>query len=305
MDKKMVRDILKGAENKDLIQIISAMSKKSEEAEQVIIDWCKKNNKDGKKKAIETELRNLWKKAREVISEFNMYGGGFYSDEDEAADAMRKIDEIVSVHDISWEVRVAILDEMMEEFNIGNSGFDDMLIDIASAFCQTDEEKRYLADVLADGTNDYYKGYAANIYKSIGDDEKFLQIKLGNLCYGSDYVQVAKYYLERNDQKKALDQIWQGMKKCEGRLDDLINFAAPIYIKEKNDGELRRMYEFVMKTKWSINIVAVAKQLYHYAKEKEDYDSGKKMLLLILDSCEKGEVEKRGIWKGGKGSLGS
>ena len=96
MDKKTVRDMLKGAENKDLIQIISAMSKKSAEAEQVIIDWCKKNNKDGKKKAMEMELRNLWMEAREVISEFNMYGGGAYSDEDEAADALWKMNEIVT-----------------------------------------------------------------------------------------------------------------------------------------------------------------------------------------------------------------
>lgn len=218
--------------------------------------------------------------------------GGAYSDEDEAADAMWKMNEIVTKYDISWEVRVAILDEMMEEFNIGNSGFEDMLIDIASVFCQTDEEKRYLADALVDGTDEYYKGYAANIYKSIGDDEKFLQTKLGNLRYGSDYVQVAKYYLGRNNQQEALSQIWQGMEKCDGRLDELIDFAAPIYIKEGNEGELRRMYEFVMKTKWSINIVAIAKQLYHYAKEKGDYDSGKKMLWLILDSCEKSEVEK-------------
>lgn len=57
---------------------------------------------------------------------------------------------------------------MLEEFNIGNSGFDDLLIDIASSLCKTKEEKRYLADALAGGKNDYYRGYAANIYKSIG-----------------------------------------------------------------------------------------------------------------------------------------
>lgn len=62
---------------------------------------------------------------------------------------------------------------MLEEFNIGNSGFDDLLIDIASSLCKTKEEKRYLADALAGGNSDYYRGYAANIYKSIGDNEKF------------------------------------------------------------------------------------------------------------------------------------
>lgn len=57
---------------------------------------------------------------------------------------------------------------MLEEFNIGNSGYDDLLIDIAFSLCKTKEEKRYLADALAGGKNDYYRGYAANIYKNIG-----------------------------------------------------------------------------------------------------------------------------------------
>lgn len=111
-----------------------------------------------KKLAIEIELGNLWMEAREVISEFNAYGGGSYSDEEDAADDLWKMDEIVKKQNISWDVRVRILDEMLEQFYVGNSGFDDMLIDIATSFCKTKEEKRYLADALAGGGNDYYRG---------------------------------------------------------------------------------------------------------------------------------------------------
>lgn len=284
--------MLEGATKQDFIEIISNMSVFSTDAEQIVIDWCKGNNEKNKMYAIEIELNNLWMKAREVISEFNIYGGGPDSDEDDAVDYLWRIESHVKKQKVSWDVRVQILDEMLEEFNIGNSGFDDLLIDIASSLCKTKEEKMYLADALADGNNDYYRGYAANLYKSIGDNEKFLETNLHNMRYGSDYVDVAKYYIKRKDKQRALDYIWQGMEKSSGRLDELIDYAAPIYIKEENDMELRRMYQFVMETKWNINIVAMAKQLYQYAQRKGDYNSGKKMLLLILETCDKSEIKK-------------
>lgn len=292
MDKKTVSKMLDGATKNDFMEIISDMSIYSTEAEKVVIDWCKKNNEKNKKQAVEIELRNLWMEAREVISEFNEYGGGPYYDEENAADNLWRMDEIVKKQDISWEVRASILDEMLVEFNIGNSGFDDLLIDIASSFCKKKEEKRYLADALASGKNDYYREYAAAIYKNIGDNEQFIKTKLDNMRYGSDYVDVADYYAGQGDKQKALDYIWQGLKMCDGRLDELINYVAPIYIKERNDRELRRLYKFVIKTKWDINICAIAKQLYKYSQNTGDYDSKKKMLLLILDTCDKSEIKE-------------
>lgn len=292
MDKKTVNKMLEGATKKDFIEIISKLSRFSTDAEQIIIDWCKTNNEENKMRAIVIELNNRWTEARKIISEFNAYGGGPESDEADAADDLWKIESLVKKYDIAWEVRVRILDEMMEEFNIGNSGFDDLLIDIAASLCKTKEEKRYFADILSNGNSNYYKGYAARIYKSIGDNDDFLNTMLNNLRYGSDYIEVAKYYRKRNDRQKALDYIWQGMEKSSGRLDELIDYAAPIYIKEENDTELRRMYQFVLNTNWDINIVAMAKQLYQYAKKKQDYDSEKRMLLLILDTCDKSEMKK-------------
>ena len=117
------------------------------------------------KKAIEMELERHWEEAREVIQMFNEYGGGPESDEGDACDHLWKMDEIVKSHDISWEKRVVILDEMLEEFFAGNSGFDDILIQVAESFCLKNEEKRYLADALSGGCSGYYRGYAAQIYR--------------------------------------------------------------------------------------------------------------------------------------------
>lgn len=83
-----------------------------------------------------------------------------------------------------------------------------------------------------------------------------------------------------------------GLEQCTGRLDKLIDYVTPIYIRKENDTELKRLYQLVLKTKWDINIFALAKHLYGYAGKKGDYPSEKKMLLLILDTCDKNEIKK-------------
>lgn len=291
MDKKTVEKMLNTASRDDLTNIITKLTKYSSKADQVILDWCKKNNTNCKDQAICLELQNLWVDAQKIISKFNVYGGGPDLDEEKAADALWKMDEIVKKQDIPWNIRIAILDEMLTEFFAGNSGFDDLLIDVATSFCKTKDEKRYLADVLKEGSNDYYRNYSAMIYKEIGDEKGFLETKLSNLRYGSDYVEVAKYYDGHGERQKAKDIIWKGLKESQGRLDELISYIAPVYIKEKNNDELQRLYKLVMKTKWDINICAIARYLFEYAKSCHDDINQKKMLFLLLDTCEKNEIE--------------
>lgn len=290
MNKKTVEEMLKGAAKKDYIEIISKMSNHSKSAEQVIVDWCKKNNAEYKTKAVEIELRNLWKRAYAIIDQFNAYGGGPRREEKEACDNLWKMDELVKEHDIPWDTRVEILDEMLEQFRIGNSGFDDLLIDVASTFCKSKEEQRYLADQLSTGSRGYYADYAARIYESIGDEEQFLKTKLNNLQYGSDYIDAAEYFAEKGDREQEMYYIWQGLEKCNGRLDELIDYAAPIYIKERNDVQLRKIYELALKTKWDLNIAAIAKHLFDYCKIIKNDTEKKKILMLILDTCTKDEL---------------
>ncbi len=238
------------------------------------------------------ELRNLWERAYEIIAQFNEYGGGPDYEEEEAGDNLWKMDGLVEQYDIPWDTRVEILDGMLEQYRLGNSGFDDQLIDVASTFCKSKDEKRYLAQQLSAGSSNYYSKYAARIYKSIGDDEQFLKTQLKNLEYGSDYIDVAEYFAEKGDREQQLHYIWQGLEKCSGRLDKLINYVAPIYIKERDAVQLRRLYDLALKTKWNLNIAAIAKQLYDYSKIINNDVIKKKMLLLLLDTCEKNDLKQ-------------
>ena len=292
MDKKTIEELLKDASQKDLISLIVKMTACSRKAENVLISWGRKNPKAKKELVYETELKSLWDEAQEIISEFNEYGGGPRDEEETAGDNLWRMSEIVKEHQISWEVRKAILDEMLYEFEMGNSGFDDLLVDIAGDFCQTKDEVRYLAEELSGGSSGFYRSYAARLYQDIGDEDLFLQTRLNNLTYGSDYIEVAEYFARKGDHEKELEYVWKGLKESSGRLDDLINYVAPIYRKQKNETELRRLYDFVIETKWDLNIAAIASHLYEYAKEKGDYDSKKKMLRLLLSACDRSNLKK-------------
>lgn len=291
MDKQTVNEMLENADRDDLIGLIAKLTDMGGEAERAVTDWCRKHNKKNRERAIEIELGNLWREARAVISEFNEYGGGPESDEEDACDNLWAMDTIVREHRLSWEIRREIVDEMLEEFYVGNSGFDDVLMEVADSFCSSDEEKRYLADKMAGGSSGYYKNCAADIYKSIGDSERFLQIKLSNLTYGSDYIDVARYYAGQGDHERELEYIWEGLERCKGRLDELIDYAAPVYMKKKNDKELKRLYKLAVDTKLDGNIAAIAKHLYRYSGQRSDYESKKKMLLLLLDTCDEREIK--------------
>lgn len=291
MDKQRTEELLKGVSQEDLISIIWKMTACSREAENVLISWGRKNAKAKKGLVHEAELQNLWSEAKEIISEFNEYGGGPEDEEEVAGDNIERMIEIVNEHPIAWEIRKEILDEMLCEFEVGNSGFDDQLIDAAEEFCQSEEETRYLADQLSGGNSGFYKSYAAQLYQEIGDEERFLQIRFENLNYASDYIEVAEHYAGKGDHEKELEYIWKGLKECRGRLDELIDYAAWIYREQKNEAELRRLYDVAIQTKWDLNIAAIARHLYAYAKEKGDYDSQKKMLLLLLDVCQTSELK--------------
>lgn len=233
MDKKTAEEMLKDVSRKDLVSMIVKMTACSREAENILIDWGRKNLKTKKELVYETELKSLWDEAQEIVSEFNEYGGGPRMRKRPFLDNLWNMSDIVKEHSISWDVRRTILDEMLYELRLGNSGFDDQLIEIAEDFCQTEDEIRYLADELSGGNGGCYKSYAAQLYRSIGDEDRFLQTRLGNLRYGSDYIEAAKYFAGKGDHKKEMEYIWQGLEKSNGRLDELIDYIAPIYRKEK------------------------------------------------------------------------
>lgn len=198
MDNKTIKKLIQNYEAAELQEMILAIVGKNPSAQQALLDYCQKKGKKLKSKDYSTviinQLQHHWDRAREIIDEFNEYGGGPEEEEEIACDELEKMTEILETEEIPWEPRRKMLEEVLDFVRMDNGGFYDMLTDVVDSMCQTKEEKVYLADLLSQGSSPYYGDWASEIYRACGEDGKYLESKKANLSYSRDYLELAGYY---------------------------------------------------------------------------------------------------------------
>ncbi len=289
MDKDIVKRLIEKFDKQQLQELVFYIVSENVSAGEALIDYCHK--KDSKTKTenhtfiIEKKVWQHWNKASEIIEEFDMYGGGLESDEEEACyelDAMVKMFE--ENDELSWLVRKEILDQMLRFVASDNSGFTDYLMDIAHMMCTNKHENIYLADFLIEHGNSYYRGIAARLYLQNGEEEKFVESKKANLEYGSDYLELASYYNKCNDDKTALKIVVQGLEKAEGRLDGIYEYLFRYYEKNKDEVALENLYAKAEKKNRDRD--TITRLMYQHYCEKGDYEKKKETFLKLLSCCD-------------------
>ena len=281
MNIDTVKKLLANQERTELYSIISKLSNYSEDAEEWLLDYCsKKGKKSDSSLIVEKQIQHYWSVAEGIIDDANMYGGTY--NEDDAYDALDKIDELAKKNKISWECRRDIVDSMLEQFYIGNSGFDDTLIDTCEILCQSKEEKLYLADKISESSSDYYRKYAAGIYLKYGKDETFIELQSKNLEYGSDYIRLADYYKKNKQMDKAISLVEEALKKCNGRLDEVYEWLFKEYKRKKQERKILDLYKTAIKK--SRDVSTMTKLMYEYYSE--NYEKKKPYLLKMIEVCD-------------------
>lgn len=281
MNIDTVKKLLANQERTELYSIISKLSNYSEDAEEWLLDYCsKKGKKSDSSLIVEKQIQHYWSVAEDIIDDANMYGGTY--NEDDVYDALDKIDELAKKNKISWECRRDIVDSMLEQFYIGNSGFDDTLIDTCEILCQSKEEKLYLADKISESSSDYYRKYAAGIYLKYGKDETFIELQSKNLEYGSDYIRLADYYKKNKQMDKAISLVEEALKKCNGRLDEVYEWLFKAYKRKKQERKILDLYKTAIKK--SRDVSTMTKLMYEYYSE--NYEKKKPYLLKMIEVCD-------------------
>jgi len=107
-----------------------------------------------------------------------------------------------------------------------NAGLDDMLYEVAYAACYDDDDLRGLAGAFEAMADDWKVRHARNIYRRVGDRDKYLELRSGHMEYGADYHDLATFYWESGEKEKALDTAEKGLCKAHGRMDELREFVA-------------------------------------------------------------------------------
>ena len=247
MNKKIINHLIENYDKKQLRELIAYIVSANELAEELLLDYCQRKESDVKTDnhtlIIESKIKQYWKSAARIIEEFDMYGGGPESDEDDAYGMLENMMKLLEDNEVSWIVRKEVLDGMLGFVASDNSGFTDYLMDIAVIMCTNRQEKIYLADSLIENANSYYRGLAAKLYLENGEEQKFVESKNANLQYGSDYLELAAYYKKHDEEETALKTVLEGLDKADGRLDEIYEYLFRYYEKNKNEAALESLYE--------------------------------------------------------------
>lgn len=154
-----------------------------------------------------------WRNSRSIISEFNCYGGGPEEEEEEAYEWLEKISGLIRENKITPEAKRRFMDEAFIEYDAGNSGFDDSLMDLFFELCKEKDEWEFLVQKLNRGKSDWGKKLVMEIYRDhLKDDSRYLEERLKNLQYGMDYWDLVQYYTDKGNEELALEIAHKGIK---------------------------------------------------------------------------------------------
>jgi len=193
------------------------------------------------------------------------------------------------IFQLPWSLRREIMDGMLTQYHYGNSGFNDLLTDFCFELCQNLEEWTYLAEKLLSFGGDWDKSLVMDIYKRLGDDDRFLALREANLCYGSDYFELAEYHSDHGDMGRAVSYARKGLASGNGNLDDLVSFLLQHYEKLADCENLEEIAQICKNRKEALDLVSG--RLHAYYKKHNDYENAKLYLLMEFEHLQNRKLD--------------
>ena len=222
-------DLLEAASHKVLSKLILELSTEFPEVRRECFDFLKSQvsvSKVLKNRSEGEAILALWSELAPDLDELDSYGGGDYGTEDIVAELLDQIRERIDTKNVDTEHRQEILNLVLPYIKSGNAGMDDLLYEVAYAACYDDDDLRVLAQAFETMPGEWKIGHARDIYRRLGDREKYLELRAKRMEYGADYHDLATFYWDSNEKEKAIQIAEDGLCKARGRMDELREFVA-------------------------------------------------------------------------------
>ena len=224
-----LRQLLETAENKVLVELIEDLAIMLPEVRRECFEYLKAHVKlsPAQKETSDGEaVFALWDELGLDLEELDDYGGGDYNLVDHVLDLLYQMEEKLTKNKVPSEYRTNLLNEILPYIQSSNAGLDDDLYGIAYACCYNNDDLRRLAEAFEEMGRGWPIDHARRIYRKIGDNEKYLELRSLKMEVGADYHDLATFYWKQGEQEKAIKTAKDGLKKGVGRLDELREFLS-------------------------------------------------------------------------------
>jgi hypothetical protein len=227
--KNALAELLEVAPHKVLSGLILELATEMPDVRRECFDFLKSHVSVSNALAKRSEgeaILALWSELAPDLEELDNYGGGDDATTDLAAELLDQIRERLDSKKVDVDHRREILDRVLPYIKSGNAGLDDLLYEVAYAACYDDEDLRGLAEAFEAMNNAWNVGHARDIYRRLGDRNKYLELRAGHMVYGADYHDLATFYWESGEKDKAMQVAEEGLRKGQGRMDELRAFVS-------------------------------------------------------------------------------
>jgi len=175
--------------------------------------------------AKDSAVMALWQEVDFELSELDAYGGGEYGMMEDVAEGLYQLESMLKETDLSENEWEPLLIQVFNYIKSGKAGLDDALYDVADAMCKTDQQWLEVAGRFEALQDDWPRRHAMQIYKKLGQRDKYLKLRSLKMCVGMDFYDLADFYWNTGEKDKAMEVALRGMKQGEGRMDELRSFV--------------------------------------------------------------------------------
>ena len=221
-------ELLGVATHKALSELILELATEFPEVRRECFDFLKSQvsiSKSLEKRSEGEAIMALWSELAPLLEDLDSDGGGDNATEDLVAELLDQIRERLETKNVDNDHRQEILNLALRFIQSGNAGMDDMIYEVAYAACYDDDDLRELAQAFEAMSSEWKVGRARDIYRRVGDRDKYLELRTMRMEYGADYHDLATFYWDSGEKEKALQVAEQGLCKAQGRMDELREFV--------------------------------------------------------------------------------
>ncbi|RNI11892.1 hypothetical protein EFE42_09685 [Methanohalophilus sp. RSK] len=281
-----IQKMTESLNNKQRCDLIEYLISNNPEVPYLILEWYKEMlelpenslQKETSEQLDDALLMEYWEYAGYIISEFNEYGGGPEEKEETAYYWLDKLSELIEEGNISHEAKITFIDSAFIEYDKYNSGFEDSLAEIFFELCQTEEEWRYLIAKLENHPSDWKNNLIMEILRyHLNDNDAYLELRSKNLEYGIDYCQLAYFYFEHDNTKRAVETAEEGLLKGKGRLTVLFEFLFDYFARIGDIANVERIVHTAMERREDEK--EMLNKLFEYYRSQGNYGKAKNALL--------------------------